>query len=49
MERGGSQNQFIVQIILARLLLPEDYGYVIAIVTIFIALSNTFVLSGFTR
>lgn len=47
MERGGSQGiQFIVQIILARLLLPEDYG-VIAIVTIFIALSNTFVQSGF--
>ena len=27
MERGGTQGiQFIVQIVLARLLLPEDYG-----------------------
>ncbi len=47
MERGGTQGiQFIVQIILARLLLPEDYG-LIAIVTIFILLANVFVQSGF--
>ncbi len=47
MERGGTQGiQFIVQIVLARLLLPEDYG-LIALVTIFIALANVFVQSGF--
>ncbi|MFJ8266843.1 lipopolysaccharide biosynthesis protein [Peribacillus asahii] len=47
MERGGTQGiQFIVQIILARLLLPEDYG-IIALITIFITLANVFVQSGF--
>jgi len=47
LERGGTQVvQFIIQIILARLLLPEDYG-VIAIVTIFITIANVFVQSGF--
>lgn len=37
---------FIVSIILARLLSPSDYG-AIAIVNIFIALANVFVVSGF--
>jgi O-antigen/teichoic acid export membrane protein len=47
MERGGTQGiQFIVQIVLARLLIPEDYG-VIALVTIFIIIANVFVQSGF--
>lgn len=47
MERGGTQGiQFIIQIILARLLVPEDYG-VIALITIFIAIANIFVQSGF--
>lgn len=47
MERGGTQGiQFIVQIVLARLLLPKDYG-VIALISIFIALANVFVQSGF--
>lgn len=47
LERGGTQGiQFIVQIILARLLLPEEYG-VVAIVTVFILLANVFVESGF--
>ena len=47
MERGGTQGiQFIVQIVLAPLLLPEEYG-LIALVTIFIALANVFVQSGF--
>lgn len=47
MERGGTQGvQFIVQIVLARLLLPEDYG-LITLVTIFIAIANVFVQSGF--
>ncbi len=46
MERGGTQGiQFIVQIVLARLLLPEDYG-IIALVLIFIAIANVFVQSG---
>src|SRR5690554_4900647 len=47
MERGGTQGiQALVQIILARLLLPEDYG-LIALVTIFISLARVFVQSGF--
>lgn len=37
--------QFIVSIVLARILLPEDFG-VIGMLTIFIALSQTFVESG---
>ena len=46
-ERGGTQGiQFLVTIILARLLLPEEFG-VIIIVTIFIAISGVFVQSGF--
>src|SRR5665647_1473684 len=47
MERGGTQGiQFIVQIILARLLLPEEFG-TIALLTIFIYVANVFVQSGF--
>jgi O-antigen/teichoic acid export membrane protein len=47
MEQGGTQGiQFIVSIVLARLLLPEDYG-MIALVTIFIIIANVFVQSGF--
>jgi len=47
MERGGTQGiQFIMAIILARLLLPEDYGK-IALVVIFITIANVFVQSGF--
>lgn len=46
MERGGTQGiQFVVQIILARLLLPEDYG-IIAMVIIFTSIANVFVQSG---
>lgn len=46
MERGGTQGiQFIVQIVLARMLLPEDYG-IIALVLVFIAIANVFVQSG---
>ena len=37
---------FLVSIILARLLLPSDYG-VIALITIFIDIANVFVSSGF--
>jgi teichuronic acid exporter len=46
MERGGTQGiQFIVQIILARLLLPGDYG-IIALVIIFTSIASVFVQSG---
>ena len=46
LERGGESGvQFIVQIILARLLLPEDYG-IIALIIVFVSLSQTFVESG---
>lgn len=44
----GSQSiQFIFAIIIARLLTPEDYG-IIAMPTVFIALSQCFVNSGFS-
>lgn len=47
LERGGTQGiQFIIQIFLARLLSPNDYG-IIALITVFIALANVFVQSGF--
>lgn len=47
LERGGVTGvQFIVQIILARLLLPEDFG-IIALILIFIHISQAFVQSGF--
>ncbi len=47
LERGGVTGvQFVVQIILARLLLPADYG-IIALIIVFIAISQTFVQSGF--
>lgn len=46
MERGGTQGiQFIVQIVLARLLSPEDYG-IIALVVIFTQIATVFVQSG---
>lgn len=46
-ERTGTQFvQFIVQIILARLLLPADFG-VIALLTVFVNLAQVFVQSGF--
>lgn len=47
-ERMGVQGaQFVIQIVLARLLSPKDYG-VIAIIMIFIALANVFIQSGFS-
>lgn len=46
LERGGTSGiQFVVQIILARLLLPEEYG-LIALVSIFITIAGIFVESG---
>lgn len=40
--------QFVFNILIARILLPEDYGAV-AMLNIFIAIANTFIDSGFTR
>lgn len=40
--------QFIIQLILARLLIPDDFG-VVAILNIFINISNTFVHSGLSN
>lgn len=45
---GNQGMQFLIQIILARLLLPEHFG-LIGIVLIFVALSNSLVDSGFTQ
>ena len=47
LERFGQQGiQFIIGIILARLLLPEQFG-LIAMLTIFMAIAQSFVNSGF--
>lgn len=47
-ERISTQGvTFILQVVLARLLLPEQYG-VIAMINVFIALANVFVVSGFS-
>lgn len=47
LERGGTQGiQFIIQIVLARILLPYDYG-IISLISVFIAIANVFVQSGF--
>lgn len=40
--------QFIIQIILARLLTPKDFG-IIGMITVFISVSETFIDSGFTN
>ncbi len=46
-ERTGAQMiQFVVSIILARILMPEDYG-AIALITVFTALATVFIQSGF--
>ena len=46
-ERVGQQGiQFIISIILARLLLPEQFG-LIAMLTIFMAIAQSFIDSGF--
>lgn len=48
LENGGAQGiQFVVAIILARLLTPAEYG-VVGIITIFITIANVFVQSGFS-
>jgi teichuronic acid exporter len=49
LERLGQQGiQFVITIILARLLLPEEFG-LIAMLTIFIAVGTTLVESGFAH
>lgn len=47
LELGGTQGiQFIVSVILARILSPDEFG-TIGLITIFITIANTFVQSGF--
>lgn len=47
-ERISTQGvTFILQVVLARLLMPEQYG-VIAMINVFIVLANVFVVSGFS-
>ena len=47
LENGGSQGvQFIVSILLARLLSPAEYG-IVAIVLIFTTIANVLVQNGF--
>ncbi len=49
MENGGSQGiQFVIAIILARLLTPAEYGLV-GIIMIFITIANVVVQNGFPR
>lgn len=49
MERIGAQVvSFVVSVVLARLLMPEEYG-VISIVLVFINICNVFVTSGFGK
>lgn len=43
---GVAAAQAVITVVLARLLLPEDYG-IIALITIFIAIAQVFVVSGF--
>lgn len=47
LENGGAQGiQFVIAVILARLLTPAEYG-VVGIIMIFITIANVFVQSGF--
>lgn len=47
LERGGTQAiQFFIMILLARILLPENFGLMV-LVTIFITIASVFVQSGF--
>lgn len=48
LENGGAQGiQFVIAIILARLLTPAEYG-VVGIIMIFITIANVFVQNGFS-
>ena len=44
---GSEVTQLVIQLFLARLLTPRDFG-IIGMVSIFIALSQVFIDSGFT-
>lgn len=44
---GAQMMQLIIQVVLARLLLPEEYGLV-GLLTIFISISDVFILQGLT-
>lgn len=47
LERGGVQGiQFVLQIVLARILVPEQYG-ALSLMLVFVSLANVFVQSGF--
>ncbi len=47
-ERIGTQGiQFIVSIILARILLPDDYG-VVSMLLVFTTIANVFIENGFS-
>lgn len=49
LERGGMQGiQFIVMIVLARILLPEDFGLII-LVTVFISIAGIITQGGFNQ
>lgn len=43
----GQGMQLVIQIVLARLLLPEEYG-IVGLLTIFITISDVFILQGLT-
>src|SRR5690606_13308427 len=45
---GNQGIQFIIQVILARMLLPEHFG-LIGMILVFIAISNSLIDSGFTQ
>ena len=48
LENGGAQGvQFVIAILLARLLTPSEYG-VVGIIMIFITIANVFVQNGFS-
>ena len=49
LERSGSQViQFVVSIVLAQLLTPEDYG-IIGLITVFISIAQVFINTGFSQ
>ena len=45
---GAQGVNFVIQIILARLLSPQDYG-ILAIIVVFISLSDIFIQKGFSN
>lgn len=48
MEKIGAQGmQLIIQIVIARVLMPDEYALV-GLITVFITISDVFILQGFT-